>query len=421
MAGRVELVTLVLLFLAALLVHYLMATKESFKNPPPTPLTPELLKSEMDSVVTELYADYLKLSKEKMTDMVKVRLVFMASTLTALNDLYKRFNTIVIPANMTLQDIQLVRQFLLYTLSPVYSSTVKSPATVNDLRLFLTRLNSLALLIKQKVVASNVVSVQNLNDTQKKIVDHTNVLMKKMPLMKADEIPVLKSDRYIVVSALAYSNFVISPDDLAASTTPIIDALPIATTSGNIVSTLLQTPTSGGTPSPASTPTAASQGFKFSELVKTLMSYDGIAATQAAQAQAAQAQAAQAQAAQAQATQAALQAPSLTQPKPTTTDMNNLKEFVSDEINAQLAKYKLGPKDVQNVNVVDRKTTPVTPETKAASSDALEQGKWFRNEASPNCPYATGQQATGFPQPNPIDMNEYVRKDSIPCWGCNLK
>ena len=28
--------------------------------------------------------------------------------------------------------------------------------------------------------------------------------------------------------------------------------------------------------------------------------------------------------------------------------------------------------------------------------------------------------AKGFLRQAPIDMNSYVRKDSIPCWGCNL-
>lgn len=419
MAGRVTLVTLLLFFLAALLVHYLMATKESFANPPKTPLTKETLKQELDTVATELYSDYLRLTKEKNSnDMIKARITLYTELLNNLNDIYKNLDSVPIPSTVTVDDAQLVRQFILYILSPVYVSSLKTAATVNDLRLFLTRLQSTTTLLTSKIplVLGSVQSgaiIQQINSNVSSIIQNTNLLIQKLPMMKPEEIPVLKTDRYVAVLALATMNFVITPAMLNGPTTPVIDALPVGTTPSAAISTILQPTTIAAvTQEPSTTPsTTASTGFKFSELVKTLMSYDGIAAAQASQSTP---QASVSAPAKALATKAS-------EPSPTTTDMSNLKEFVSDEVSNQLAKYKLGPKDVQNTVVVDRKTTPLAATTPEASSDALEQGKWFRNENSTACPYATGQQATGFPQPYPIDMNDYVRKDSIPCWGCSLK
>ncbi len=420
MAGRVTLVTLLLFFLVALLVHYLMSAKEAFANPPSTPLTKETLKQELDTVATELYSDYLKLTKEKNSnDMIKARITLYTELLNNLNDLYKNLDSFPIPSSVTVQDVQLAKQFILYTLSPVYVSSITTPATVNDLRLFMTRLQSTTTLLTSKIplVLGSVQSgavIQQINSNVSSIITNTNVLIQKLPMMKPEEIPVFKSDRYVATLGLAYMNYVITPAMLNGPTTPVIDALPVGTTPSGAISTLLQPTTIAAvTQQPSTTPsTTASTGFKFSELVKSLMSYDGIAAAQAK---------AQIQPSPPVNSTVLASLQQATKPQPTTTDMNNLKEFVSDEVDAKLAKYKLGPKDVQNMNVVNRKTNPVTTETPKASSNALEQGKWFRNENSEACPYATGQQATGFPQPNPIDMNDYVRKDSIPCWGCSLK
>jgi len=407
MAGRVELVTLVLLFLAALLVHYLMATKESFANPAPTALTKETLKAELDNVVTEMYADYLKLNKEKIkTDAIKLRLVFYTGALNYFNDIYKRFAEWTFPPNLTLDDVRLVKQFILYTLSPVYISSTQTPATDADLRLFSSRLQGITARIQARLpllfnVNDTKMYIDQLNSHQKIILSNVNGLMAKIGRMKPADVPLFKTDRYLFVAGFARLNFVIDPSILDQPMTPTIDALPMSNTVATGVTTILQPSTVLPTPTPTSQ--TLPSGLKFSELIKSLMSYDGIVA------------------AQAQAKSNEVVPVVKKDPMPTTTDMDSLKTFVADEVASQLTKYKLGPKDVQNAAVADRETIPVTTKTPDASSDALEQGKWFRNENSPSCPYATGQQATGFPQPNPIDMNDYVRKDSIPCWGCNLK
>lgn len=416
MAGRVELVTLVLVFLAALLVHYLMTAKESFANPVPTQLTKEALKTELDNIVTEMYADYLTLNKEKTkTDAIKLRLVFYTGVLNFFNDLYKRFAELSLPPNLTLDDVRLVKQFILYTLSPVYISSIQTPATDADLRLFSSRLQAISARIQARLpllfnVTDTAIWIDQLNSHQKIILSNVNGLMAKILRMKPSDVPLFKTDRYLFVAGFARLNFVIDPSILDQPMTPNIDALPMSNTVTTGVATILQPSTV--LPTPTTTPQPLPSGLKFSELIKSLMSYDGIVAVQA------QAQATKAQAKSAESNPLAEKA---SEPQPTTTDMDSLKTFVSDEVASQLAKYKLGPKDVQNAAVADRKTAPVKTETPEASSDALEQGKWFRNENSAACPYATGQQATGSPQPYPIDMNDYVRKDSIPCWGCNLK
>jgi hypothetical protein len=104
--------------------------------------------------------------------------------------------------------------------------------------------------------------------------------------------------------------------------------------------------------------------------------------------------------------------------------VDDIKKTVRDEIRAALGEVKAGPKDASNKALEDRSTIPVKPEApKKAASNSLEQGAWFRNAASEGCPYAMGQQvdANAQPVPFPIDMNDYIRKDSIPCWGCTLK
>jgi hypothetical protein len=127
--------------------------------------------------------------------------------------------------------------------------------------------------------------------------------------------------------------------------------------------------------------------------------------------------------------------------------VNSVNALIHDEIALQLAEKKQGPKDVYNDKIIDRCINPATPPTPAtppptpsssspssctpvkpptpscppppkANSDCLQQGSWFRN-AKTTCPYAQGQVQNQ--EPKPIDMSEYIRKDSIPCYGCTLK
>ena len=69
--------------------------------------------------------------------------------------------------------------------------------------------------------------------------------------------------------------------------------------------------------------------------------------------------------------------------------------------------------------------------TAVADSDATEQGIEYDNlargpagkhcnPARPSCPEDNVDPSCDDSSPAPIDMNKYIRKDSIPCWGCTL-
>jgi hypothetical protein len=100
--------------------------------------------------------------------------------------------------------------------------------------------------------------------------------------------------------------------------------------------------------------------------------------------------------------------------------IDDIKKVIREEISQEFAALKLGPKDKANDTLSSRTMDTITPDGCKTNSNALEQGSWFRTAAEEGCPYAQGQQATTTPVA-PIDMSEYIRKDSIPCWGCKLK
>lgn len=56
-----------------------------------------------------------------------------------------------------------------------------------------------------------------------------------------------------------------------------------------------------------------------------------------------------------------------------------------------------------------------------STTPALAQGSEFTG--ADGSPYGQGQQSCkkSEPEPCPYDMNEYIKKDKIPCWGCSLK
>jgi hypothetical protein len=100
--------------------------------------------------------------------------------------------------------------------------------------------------------------------------------------------------------------------------------------------------------------------------------------------------------------------------------IDDIKKVIRDEISHEFAALKLGPKDTVNDSLSSRSMDTIPPDGCKTNSNALEQGSWFRTAAEEGCPYAQGQQPTTTPIV-PIDMSEYIRKDSIPCWGCKLK
>ena len=101
--------------------------------------------------------------------------------------------------------------------------------------------------------------------------------------------------------------------------------------------------------------------------------------------------------------------------KSSTKDIN---ELIQTEVSKQFKDLNLGPEDLfdstkEDTTIKDTKSS--SSNCSKVKSDALEQGSWFRNAASEGCPYAIGQNSGG------INMDDYIRKDNIPCWGCTLK
>ena len=100
--------------------------------------------------------------------------------------------------------------------------------------------------------------------------------------------------------------------------------------------------------------------------------------------------------------------------------VEDIRKVVRSEIDAELAKKSQTKKDVANGKIACRTTRPLAaapapPKTEPTYSEA--EGQWFRNAGS-ECPYARRGDASLV---KPIDMSEYIRKDSIPCWACNIK
>ena len=90
---------------------------------------------------------------------------------------------------------------------------------------------------------------------------------------------------------------------------------------------------------------------------------------------------------------------------------------VKDVQNSDVAAYNLDQEAQQACGKPKPKPEPEPP------SPCLEQGQYYTGTCNqePECPYAQAQQMAKQAQPNPIDMNDYIRKDSIPCYGCNIK
>lgn len=139
-------------------------------------------------------------------------------------------------------------------------------------------------------------------------------------------------------------------------------------------------------------------------------------------------------------------------PKPTPSPINPSNPTSQASDSATLAQYeqlqKLLKADIQNAvraEILNQRAL-IPPikckdpnddkkcEDSKESSPSLIQGSWFRgwgkdsSNSGPNTPYAQGQQQcqgqqcddTPIPPANPIDMSQYIRKDSIPCYACKL-
>jgi hypothetical protein len=81
-------------------------------------------------------------------------------------------------------------------------------------------------------------------------------------------------------------------------------------------------------------------------------------------------------------------------------------------------------KVVRNEVLANRSTTPLLcgdecPNENSTVTDAAAQGQEYENSCYKDKEYRCPKNPDGSCPPVP-DMTQYVKKDSIPCWGCSL-
>lgn len=421
---------LVLVFLSAILLHYFFSKKEAFEGAQRTPLTKENVQAAIDKAIQELINNYQKFKKEgeNSTDRrIRYRLVDIGNFINFINDSYPQLEyTIQIQdykqnPSVTLEDLNLVLDFFTTRVGLTGESSITDPANASDLDMLSSRIQNITGVISQKaaLIRGGTRMVEDYMPTIRNTVTSLSNLKKNLGGMKLNDIPILRADLYYYAASGAAANFTLSPEtefapipelrlgnlpagkSLAAKivgtiTKPAVIELPAVTTT-TVTEKVIPPIT-----------TASPTGMKFSELVKTLMSYGPLQSVQVET--------------------RPTYVPNVTEPKEvlaaesgSAAYLKEIKSTIRDEIKTQLKDVKLGPKDSVNKDIAERSTEPVKPAAAPkADSDALQQGSWFRSAASEGCPYAQGQASSEEPVP-PFDMSQYIRKDKIPCWGCTLK
>lgn len=425
MAGRVQLLTLLLLFLAALLIHYFLTTKEGFASAR-TPLTKDNVKTLYDSYVQDALQQYQKFKDLNSSDpRVKMRLQYWAKEINTMNDQYpatifniEQFQYAKIPA-ISLEDLTIVKDFITKTVGITYTSDILTPATVADVDTLTNRLQAIIGIAMQKAPLVGIPVEPSVQAKLQKTLGNLRKLKTNLATMKPSDVPLFKGDMYAYAISSAETNFVPPTDaanygiDIRTDNLPKIQSATQAIVNAIAPSAAVAPVATGAVvaATPTATP-AAPSGMRFSELIKSLMTYT----TQTEKASSA----------------TAPKAPNAVEPSPTdmtsskASNTKDLKKLVSEEVDSKLKNFLLTPKDMQNKDIANRSTNTDSEDSKKKTdfvSNALAQGQWFRGaatESSAGCPYAMGQQGQGA-EPYPIDMNDYIRKDSIPCYGCNLK
>jgi hypothetical protein len=422
-----------LVFLSAILLHYLFSKKEAFQEAQRTPLTKENVQAAIDKAIQDLINNYQKFKKEgeKSTDKrIRYRLVDIGNFINYLNESYPQLEYTIqnqdykLNPSITLEDLNLILEFFTTRVGLTGESSITDPANAADLDRLSNRILNIIQVIQQKaaLVQGGTRMVQDYLMGAGFLLIGISDLKKNLGAMKPSDIPILRADLYYYAITAAGGGFT---SDAATETAPIpelkLNNLPAGKTlAEKVVSTITSpiTPVSITPPTVTTTTvtekvippitTASPTGMKFSELVKTLMSYGPLQSVQVE-------------------TRPAY-VPNATDPKEvlaaetgSAAYLKEIKTTIRDEIKSQLKDVKLGPKDSVNKDLAERSTEPVKPAAAPkADSDALQQGSWFRSAASEGCPYAQGQASSEEPVP-PFDMSQYIRKDKIPCWGCTLK
>ena len=418
-----------LVFLSAILLHYFFSKKEAFQAAQRTPLTKENVQAAIDKVIQDLINNYQKFKREgeKSTDKrIRYRLVDIGNFINFINDSYPQLEyTIQIQdykqnPSVTLEDLNLVLDFFTTRVGLTGESSITDPTNISDLDMLTSRIQNITGVISQKaaLIRGGTRMVEDYMPTIRNTLTSLSDLKKNLGGMKLNDIPVLRADLYYYAISAAGANFTVNPETESAPIPELrLDNLPAGK---SLAAKIVGTITKPVTPATAVTTiavtekvippitTASPTGMKFSELVKTLMSYGPLQSVQVET--------------------RPTYVPNVTEPKEvlaaetgSAAYLKEIKSTIRDEIKTQLKDVKLGPKDSVNKDLVERSTESVKPTpAPKANSDALQQGSWFRSAASEGCPYAQGQVSTEEPLP-PFDMSQYIRKDKIPCWGCTLK
>lgn len=427
-------------FLVAILLHMFVLRKEMFVDIR-TPLNKDNVKKALDDVIIDVLSYYQKLKDSKSTDIrIKYRLFALTEILNGFNDFYpgleytiQQYDYSKIPPAITVSELNTVKDFLTRRVGAVASTNILAPADLTDLDLFSNRLQATFDYIQQKAKLAGIpIAPENTNEVRT-IRENLKKLKLDLPNLKPTDINLLKIDQYLPAIFIASENFAMPPGIDTIPLSPLnIGNLPNTTTQfkmlaapvAEIVSPVAPTSTPTPTPAGPSTPStvATPSGLKFSELIQTLLSYSPLAAP--------------GQIAPGLSVSGPLGATPNAKLTSTTTDLlatpsdailtgsnaptffDKIRGIVREEVKGQFSNVAYTPKDVQSAKVAGRSTEPVTAKTPEVNSDALQQGSWFRQDQG--CPYAASQAALA-PMANPIDMNDYIRKDSIPCYGCTLK
>lgn len=429
-------------FIIAVVIHSLYFGREYFTASPPTktPLTKENVQAIMDEIVLDYLSVYQSYKDSQSKDpRVVYRLKAMGNELNQLNDQYPMIQYTIrsmdfskYPA-ISLEDLQFVKQYLTYRIGSSLGTSGFKPAELLDLDQFSARTRSFVTFVSDRANVAQIQLPADFQSQAQSILTNMAQLKKNLPNMKPDTIPIFKSDMYLFMTSFAKNNFIEEPT-LKQSEIPVLNTenLPIKKSSiqllTNAVTNTISPPVTTSVPSvtpPApvapiasvGTPAgvgAAPQGYKFSELVGMLLSY---APTQ-----------------QTNPTSVPVPAPAplqTTQAAPTGVT-NGLLDKIRKVVREEVQTIKMGPKDAVNTELVKRyvddqpKQTANSEQTASVQSNGLVQGQWFRTAADSKCPYAQGQQRTDGAEPipspvPPFNMDDYIRKDSIPCWACTLK
>ena len=99
-------------------------------------------------------------------------------------------------------------------------------------------------------------------------------------------------------------------------------------------------------------------------------------------------------------------------------DLNITKDVIPSRQSNDVLNYLLDPSAQQPTAVTSTKPTA------DATTPFLQQGAGYRGSDGINkarSAYAVSQKAARTATPCPVDLNDYIRKDSIPCYACTLK